>query len=156
RHVSSKLFDKTWIITDETLRPENDQVTLETPEWQYDGTSFKTSIQVPLNYIYHVKFSKKTTLIENSETTIPVAVSVNFLQPEVTYVEKVESKNEITNLTVGDSLQLEYSVIPKDSVLQNPSWQSTDTTIVKVDNYGKITALKAGQTEVILSDEKKQ
>ncbi|MGM0156813.1 hypothetical protein IGI47_001103 [Enterococcus sp. AZ191] len=156
RHVSSQLFDKTWIITDETLRPENDQVTLETPEWQYDGTSFTTLIQVPLNYIYHVKFSKKTTLIESSETTISVAVSVNFLQPEVTSVEKVESKNEITNLTVGDSLQLEYSVIPKDSVLQNPSWQSTDTTIVKVDNYGKITALKAGQTEVILSDEKKQ
>ncbi|WP_238929106.1 hypothetical protein [Enterococcus durans] len=88
RYVSSKLFDKTWIITDETLRPENDQVTLETPEWQYDGTSFTTLIQVPLNYIYHVKFSKKTTLIENSETTIPVAVSVNFLQPELTSVEK--------------------------------------------------------------------
>lgn len=156
RNVSSKLLNKTWMITDETLRPEKDQVTLETPEWQYDGTSFTTLTQAPLNYIYHVKFSKKTTLMENSETTMPVVVNVNFLQPEVISIEKIEPKNETTNLTVGESLKLEYSVSPKESVLQNPSWQSTDATVAKVDNYGKITALKAGKTEIILSNEEKQ
>ena len=62
----------------------------------------------------------------------------------------VLSQNSVT-LTEGECITLTYSVLPQNAEYYL-SWQSLNTDIATVDQYGEITAISAGQTNVIVSD----
>ena len=68
-------------------------------------------------------------------------------------VESVEVTPAKQELTVGESANLTVSITPSTATNQNVTWKSNDETILKVEQNGKITALKEGQTTVIVQTE---
>lgn len=53
----------------------------------------------------------------------------------------------VETLTVGETKQLNYSIYPEDAVNKDVEWESSDTSVVTVDN-GKITAIKEGYATI--------
>lgn len=53
-----------------------------------------------------------------------------------------------TSLAVGDSVQLETTVLPANATDKSLTWSSTDAGVVEVDQNGKITALSAGNATI--------
>ena len=66
-------------------------------------------------------------------------------------VETIVLSQNSVSLTEGDSVILEYSVLPQNATC-NISWKSLNTEIAKVDQNGKISAISAGQTNIIATD----
>ncbi|GFI61688.1 cell surface glycoprotein 2 [Clostridiales bacterium] len=66
-------------------------------------------------------------------------------------VEGVTIKPTSLTLEVGETSSLEGSVSPTDADNQGVTWASTDETVASVDDKGKVTALKAGSTNIIVT-----
>ncbi|OPJ60750.1 M4 family metallopeptidase [Clostridium oryzae] len=54
------------------------------------------------------------------------------------------------SLKTGKSVSLSPEVQPANATNKNVTWESSDTSAVKVDSNGKITALKPGKAEIIV------
>lgn len=54
-------------------------------------------------------------------------------------------------MTVGERQMLNVTVLPMDAADQNISYSSSDSSVAKINGLGRITALKAGVTEIAIS-----
>ncbi len=72
----------------------------------------------------------------------------NETTPQVETI--VLSQNSVT-LTEGERITLTYSALPQNADYYI-SWQSLNTNIATVNEYGEISAISAGQTNIIASD----
>lgn len=61
-------------------------------------------------------------------------------------IEKITITNDKINLMSGDNYQLKYKILPSNATIHNLYYQSSDNSIVKVDESGKITAIKSGKS----------
>ena len=76
---------------------------------------------------------------------------------EACYVAKTDeiSISEIVldvqemSMNLGDEVEIKYQVLPKDASLEVVTWYSEDETIAKVDEYGKVTAVGCGITNIV-------
>lgn len=59
-------------------------------------------------------------------------------------VEEVKLSVESIKVAVGESKQMEYDVLPKDSHNKEVKWKSSDTKVFKVDKKGKVTGVGVG------------
>lgn len=66
-------------------------------------------------------------------------------------VDSLAVKNKVLNLKVGESLPIEYQVLPTSATNKNVKLKSTDTKIAKVDSKGNIIGVKEGSTEILIS-----
>ena len=57
------------------------------------------------------------------------------------------------SMTEGDTQTLIATVAPNNATNKNVSWTSTDSTIAKVDQNGKVTAVKAGIATITITTE---
>ncbi|WP_406542649.1 Ig-like domain-containing protein [Clostridium ljungdahlii] len=57
------------------------------------------------------------------------------------------------SLTEGKTLQLTAAVTPDNAVNKKVDWSSSDPTVAKVDENGKVTALKAGTAAITATTE---
>lgn len=53
-----------------------------------------------------------------------------------------------TSLNVGDSETLKATIVPGDASNQNVKWESTDSSVAKVNSKGKITAVSSGVVRI--------
>lgn len=60
---------------------------------------------------------------------------------------------EEEQLFVGKTLTLTAEITPENATNKNVSWTSSDTAVATVDNSGKVTALKAGETTITATTE---
>ncbi|MGX7245468.1 Ig-like domain-containing protein [Enterococcus quebecensis] len=74
-----------------------------------------------------------------------IIVTVNEVAPEEIVVEK-----ENIELTAGESFTLNASVLPENTTDKELFWISLDESIADVDDYGTITGLKPGTTEILI------
>ncbi|MEM9928453.1 MAG: sulfatase-like hydrolase/transferase [Bacteroidota bacterium] len=55
-----------------------------------------------------------------------------------------------TSLTVGQELQLDYAITPKNATRNNVIWASSDPAIATVDKFGTVTTKSPGQVAITL------
>ncbi len=80
-------------------------------------------------------YKEKKTTVKAAENKV-VAINLN----------KTES-----TLTEGEILQLTAEVQPDNATNKNVTWKSSDETIAKVDENGKVTALKKGTATITVT-----
>lgn len=63
-------------------------------------------------------------------------------------VSRVTLSQEALRLTEGDTLKLAVTIEPADATYPTVRWESSDTTVVKVDSIGTLVALQPGWATV--------
>ena len=63
-------------------------------------------------------------------------------------VEDIEFEESQVNLKVGEEKELKLIVTPEDLSSEKVTWTSKDSSIVTIDENGKISAIKEGITEI--------
>lgn len=94
--------------------------------------------------------------IENGILTFKVN---HFSKYAVDYVTKTDFKAVTgvsiepvsVTLQVGDTLRLVANIAPEDATNKKVTWSSSDTTKVKVDDTGKITAIAFGKATITVT-----
>jgi len=81
-------------------------------------------------------FSSETKIMVLEETGVSISVRSIFVTPQQLTIEQ------------GQTTELTYKIKPSNATNQNVSWRSTDASIATVDQYGVVTALKAGLVEI--------
>lgn len=66
-------------------------------------------------------------------------------------VKEIDLGDYQPQMTVGERQMLNVTVLPMDAADQNISYSSSDASVAKVNGLGRITALKAGVTEIAVS-----
>ncbi len=75
--------------------------------------------------------------------TASCAVTVT---PSFIAVESITLEPEPLELEVGQSATVKATVLPEDATDKTLSWESSNEAVATVDQNGKVTALKAGET----------
>ncbi|MEI5994494.1 Ig-like domain-containing protein [Candidatus Enterococcus mansonii] len=81
----------------------------------------------------------------DGKITKQIFVTVNEVAPEEIKVEK-----EQVELTVGESMTLNASVLPENATDKELFWIPMDESIATVDDNGKITGVNPGKTEILV------
>lgn len=84
----------------------------------------------------HVKYKKDNSY---KDVTIHVIKSENEIKVNNIKLEKITK-----SLTVGEELTIKYTIEPSNATNQIVSWISSDSSVVSVDQSGKIKAKKEG------------
>ena len=72
------------------------------------------------------------------------------------HIESIFFNKSLMDLKVGESEQLNATILPSDASNKKLIWTTEDAKIATVDEWGTVTALKAGETMVTAtSDDKK-
>lgn len=66
--------------------------------------------------------------------------------PKFIAVESITLEPEPLELEVGQSATVKATVLPEDATDKTLSWESSNEAVATVDQTGKVTALKAGET----------
>ena len=81
--------------------------------------------------------------------TASCAVTVT---PKFIAVESITLEPEPLELEVGQSATVKATVLPEDATDKTLSWESSNEAVATVDQTGKVTALKAGETILTVKD----
>jgi len=90
-----------------------------------------------------------TVTTVDGRKTAECTVIVTGNNVEVTGVEL--DKHEITLRADGDSVRLKAKVLPENATNQNVTWKSSDPTVAKVDENGKVTPLSVGKATITVT-----
>lgn len=114
-------------------------------EWESSNKNIAT---VDKNGMVTIKKPGKVTIIARSKDDYEkMAICNIFITVPVSTIA-LDEKTKTMN--VGDSVRLSYVLLPKDATNQTVTWTSSNTSIVSVDNSGKITAKGAGTAIIVL------
>ena len=86
-------------------------------------------------------------LKENTEYKATIAVTVTEKAPAVIEVTGLALAGKKTEVEVGDEFTVSTVITPSNATDKTVTWASSDPTVATVVN-GKVTALKAGTTEI--------
>lgn len=64
--------------------------------------------------------------------------------PKKVYASNISIKNIPSSITAGETVTLEASVYPADAEDKTISWESSDTSVLTVNNTGNLTAVGVG------------
>lgn len=78
-------------------------------------------------------------------------VSATEYAKSATTVKEIDLGDYQPQMTVGERQMLNVTVLPLDAADQNISYSSSDASVAKINGLGRITALKAGVTEIAIS-----
>ncbi|WP_406542989.1 Ig domain-containing protein [Clostridium ljungdahlii] len=84
---------------------------------------------------------------------IKAECTVNVSEKSQINVTGVTLDKTSASLTEGKTLQLTAAVTPDNAVNKKVDWSSSDPTVAKVDENGKVTALKAGTAAITATTE---
>ena len=90
---------------------------------------------------------------KNDEETAKAELKVNVIRKPyaetLTIAPKaVTLKAPVAEYKAGESVTLKASTYPADVVTHEVKWSSLDTSVATVDDYGKVTAVKAGTATI--------
>lgn len=112
---------------------------------QYDlSTTFKRGDSLPTPIKENHKFVGWADESGNIITIPTKDLTLKAVWEEGTPVENIKITNKITELDLYDTYQLTWEITPSNAVNKKVRFESSDESIVKVDNNGLITGYKAG------------
>ena len=132
---------------DETLNTEyspknciNQEIT-----WTSSNSSI---VSVNDGVIHPIKIGNATiTATSANGLTTNCLITVKQKETEV-YPEKIVLSNSSVKLSEGDTVKINSTVYPENSVDKSISWSSSDNNIVKVDSNGNIFGVNVGQATI--------
>ena len=71
----------------------------------------------------------------------------------VVHVSGVSLSETAKTIKVGEDFKLTATVSPNDAANKNVSWSTSDSSVVTVDQTGKVTAIKEGQATITVTTE---
>lgn len=87
---------------------------------------------------------------QGSNLTASIGIDVEKI-PE-TQLESISIiKPDSTEITVDDTLQLDFSTVPADMDKSRAEWSSTNEDYLKIDKNGKVSAVGVGSATVLLN-----
>ena len=99
--------------------------------------------------------------LENGTTTITATLKSNknitadctvIVSDNDVTINKIELNTKTININVGGTYPITYKLTPRNATLHSIEYYSSDDSIVKVDNSGKVEGLKEGRAIVTVSD----
>ena len=98
----------------------------------------------------------RVTAIKSGEAKITIKSSVSGKTSEISFtvrqkVESVEFSQEEYQFYVSNNVALSYRVNPSDAYNKAVVWNSSDESVVKVDENGMLTCLKAGKATITVT-----
>ncbi len=126
----------------------------ESVVYQGEALSYTDEDIVPGKYYYYViavvdENDANADLYSNSTSE----ASADVIIPEdVTGVE-ILNANKYMGLFVGDTGAISYAVLPYSATNKNVTFKSKDEQIATVDENGIVTAVGAGNTEIVVTTE---
>lgn len=99
------------------------------------------------NQVWQVEVSGLADASGESCDPLRYTVSMVALEPEP--VAAIELDPKSAELTVGQSLRMNATVVPSWADDLNVSWSVSDSEIAEIDSSGRLTGLKTGSVEVI-------
>ena len=99
--------------------------------------------------------------LENGTTTITATLKSNknitadctvIVSDNDVTINKIELNTKTININVGGTYPITYKLTPRNATLHSIEYYSSDESIVKVDNSGKVEGLKEGRAIVTVSD----
>ena len=144
--TSAELTEGDELTLTATVNPEN--ATNKNVTWSSSNPSVAT---VSNGKVTALKAGSATIIVssEDGGKTATCEIRVNTKTVSVTSVTLDRTSAE---LTVGDELTLTATVNPDNATNKNVTWSSSDPSVASVVN-GKIKALKAGNTKIIVETE---
>ena len=88
----------------------------------------------------------KVTANDGSGRTSSCTVKVNPIE-----ICNITLNKKMSELIVGENLQLETSVLPNNATDKRVTWKSSNNSIATVDDNGLVTAVAYGQCNIIVS-----
>lgn len=86
--------------------------------------------------------------------------NLTIVQPmedvDIIDIEKVVLDETELELYIGDEKDLSYTIYPENATPQTMIWNSTDESVVSVDNYGHIKVLKEGYARIYVGVKSKE
>lgn len=76
--------------------------------------------------------------------------ATEYTEP-VTAVQEIDLGDYQSQMTVGEKQLLSITILPADAAVQDVMYSSSDPTVAKINGMGRITALKEGVTEIVVS-----
>lgn len=117
--------------------------------WKSDNEEVATVKQGVINALKAGSANITATTVDGNFSASCALTVIQKIVP----VTGVSLPEEELSLAVGETKQLSATVLPLDATNQNVSWEVKDETVVSVDENGLLTALKAGETIVLVKTE---
>ena len=87
----------------------------------------------------------------NGSESIPSSSDIIISEPTTIDAENIEINEDIEELNIGEIKQLTINILPIDTTDKKVTWESSDESIITVNEEGQITTKKAGNAEITVS-----
>ena len=131
------------------------QQTVPLPVVSVTGGSGKISVVLdgsPLGEeFFSGKQKMKVVIIISDGNNELTSDYISMLAKEIKSIIEVESVTinpQLANLEIGETLQLNATVLPSNASDNTVTWSSSDNQIATVDESGKVTAIKEGSANI--------
>lgn len=124
-----------------------DQITLNQDQIRI---TFKSDVKIGLNY--YVDFNNRTFKVQNIDDSKPNLITILAKFYKSSDVYTITLSETAKNLNVGDTYQISATCTENGTEVENPeiTYIVDDDTIASVSSTGLVTALKEGNTTIIL------
>ena len=92
------------------------------------------------------EYTVVVTSVSNPEVKVEVPVEVKAI-----LVEEIKVASELVRVKIGQTVALDYTVLPADASDKTVKFVSSDENIIKVDAEGNVTAVAAGEAKVTIT-----
>ena len=86
-----------------------------------------------------------------SATPVPSPTAVPTPRPSIVPVTKVTLSSDHLSLNAGDTRTLTAAILPADATEKSVMWRSGNDSVARVDSSGKVTAISAGATVILVT-----
>lgn len=98
-----------------------------------------------------VSGSQATPTPRPSATPVPSPTAVPTPRPSIVPVSKVTLSSSRLDLKAGDTRTLTAAIQPADATTKDVMWRSGNDSVARVDSSGKVTAVVAGATVILVT-----
>lgn len=117
-----------------------------------DNNTVFSSSSVPNSNLYDGTITN-ITIKSNEKSSNSMNLDISLPSDDDVNVTSVKLDTNTLELFAGKSYALKATISPKDATNANLTWDSSASDVVKVDDYGNITALKAGTAVITVTTE---
>lgn len=135
--------DGYWYVSSDQLKEAQDFIFTEDHEYR---VTYKVQ-SIKMTTIYHEFYFTDKTRSDFSE----VSDEAYYIRSNKPLVKNIDISPKEPHISVGNSYYLGKNIYPINAFYTSLKWTSSDTSIVQVDNQGKITGISAGTAEITAS-----
>ena len=142
---SSTLYVDSTLNLKATVIPNN--ATNKNVTWKSSNDQIAT---VDANGKVTAKKAGKAIITVKASNNIEAECEIKVITPLIS-VKKIDIKNNVSTVFVGESINLSASISPITASNKSITWSSSNKDIATVDENGKVTGKKAGSVKITVT-----